>query len=196
MKKRNKFFILLFIGFLFFPYSENKKATIRTQSNQNVLALATEKKSKISIKQLAVFIRFSDSDQNVLHHLDNQESVLNAYKLFNSEEAIEMESVKGKVYVPSFKTYYERESYGDVSITTEIFPQVQDKVISYTDIHPIGYYLRYSDTNPIGYKTNVELLQRETELINKATSYIENMVVTSGIKEEELDSNGDGVTDC
>lgn len=196
MKKQNKFFILLFIGFLFFPYSENKKVTIRTQSNQNVLALATEKKSKISIKQLAVFIRFSDSNQNVLHHLDDQESVLNAYKLFNSEEAIEMESVKGKVYVPSFKTYYERESYGDVSITTEIFPQVQDKVISYTDIHPIGYYLRYSDTNPIGYKTNVELLQRETELINKATSYIENMVVTSGIKEEELDSNGDGVIDA
>lgn len=108
MKKRNKFFILLFIGFLFFPYSENKKATLKTQSNQNVLALAKEKKSKTSIKQLAVFIRFSDSDQNVIHHLDDKESVLNAYKLFNSEEAIEMESVKGKVHVPSFKTYYER----------------------------------------------------------------------------------------
>lgn len=195
MKKVRKFFCYFLLSLLFLstPTEKQENNKITTETIQNVLAINSEKKK---VKNIAVFIRFSESATNVEHPLDEEQSVINAYKLFNSEEAIEMETVKGKVPVPSFKTYYERESYGTLSITTEIFPKVEGKVVSYTDVHPIGYYLRYSDSNPIGYKTNAEAIQRETELVNNATSYIANMVLASGIKEEELDPNRDGIIDA
>lgn len=192
MKKYSKILVFILFCFLFVPVStENqKRINITTEVNQNKLAVNEE---KTNLKNIAVFIRFSDSTE---HHLDDEQSVENAEKLLNSNESIEMNSVKGLIQVPSFKSYYEKESYGKLSITTEIFPKENDKIVAYTDTHPIGYYLKYNDANPIGYKNKTESLQRETELINNATSYIKNMVEASNISKENLDPNGDGIIDA
>lgn len=202
MKKQNKLFLILFIGFafLFSQIEMGKENRMETKNNTNTLAYNSERTYKRNLKNLAVFIRFADSDVMVSHHLDDEKSVENALRLFNSNDLIEMESVigssTGKVYVPSFKKYYERESYGDLSITTEIFPKINGKVVSYTDTHPIGYYLQYNENNTIGYKDKTESLKRETELINSAILHISNMVATSGITGNDLDTNQDGIVDA
>ncbi len=193
MKTYNKLFVFFVFCILILstPTEKQYNQAIVTETIQNTLARNNE---TINVKNLAVFIRFNDP--NVPHHLDDEQSVLNANQLFNSKEAIEMDSIKGKIKVPSFKSYYERESYGTLSITTEIFPKVQGKVVAYTDSHSIGYYLRYDEKNPIGYKNKAEATKRETELINNAVSYIKNMVADSGITADELDPNKDGTIDA
>ena len=123
----------------------------RIQTNNNSRTKLNAKATKKSIKNLAVFVKFSDSNTNVMNHLDDEQCVENAEKIFNSEY-FEMDTVKGKILVPSFKKYYEMQSYGNLSIETEIFPKKDGKVVTYEDKNPIGYYLRYSDKNPIGYK--------------------------------------------
>lgn len=112
------------------------------------------------IKNLAIFIKFKDSDTNVVNHLDDAASISNAEKIYNSD-TFEMNTVNGKINVPSFKKYYEEQSYGALSITTEILPKLNGKVTSYEDIHPIGYYLKYNENNTIGYKTQDEARLRE-----------------------------------
>lgn len=197
MQMRNKIFSYLFIAFLFVSfYFTFTKESDSVELNTNVLAMNSENGSTKYLKNIAVFIRFSDSDTNVVHHLDDNESISNATKLFNSDTLIEMDSVNGKINVPSFKTYYERESYGSLSITTEIFPKENGHVVSYTDSHPIGYYLKYTDTNPIGYKDKTESLKRETELVNNAVSAISSMVASFGITADELDTDKDGKCDA
>ncbi len=165
------------------------------KSNQIVLSRDTKSNVK-NIKYLAVFIEFSNSDNAVTNHLDDDKSVENAEKIFNSEELFEMDSVKGTIKVPSFKKYYEMQSYGKLSITTEIFPKKDGKVVSYQDSHPIGYYLRYNDKNPIGYKTQDESLKRETELINNAVQFVAKQIEDAGIKESEIDTGNDGIVDA
>lgn len=150
--------------------------------------------SSQSIKHLAVFIKFSNS--SVEHSIDDPECILNAEKIFNSDEFFDMNTVTGVVKVPSFKKYYEMQSYGSLSITTKIFPQVNGKVLSYQDSHPIEYYLRYSDSNPIGYTNESESLKRETELINNAVGFVSNHVTTSGISPNEIDIDNDNVVDA
>lgn len=197
MKKHLKICLILFLCLLIssIGIKSLEKQTIITEINQNTYAKNTEKTTK-SIKNIVVFIRFNDSDTNVINHLDDEQSVLNAYKLFNSDNLIDMDTTSGMVKVPSFKKYYERESYGQLSITSEIFPKQNDKVVSFTSPHPIGYFLRYDENNKIGYKDKTESLVRETELVNSAISYIENMVLSSGITRDELDSNHDGKMDA
>ena len=197
MKKRTKIISLISLILFVFSFSFRfvKEKVIETEIQQNSLALF-EKNTAKSIKQLAVFIKFSDSDANVVHHLDDKESVSNAYSFFNSSQPILMDTVKGKIEVPSFKTYYERESYGNLSITTEIFPKINNEVVSYMDSHPIGYYLKYSENNPIGYKNKTQSLQRETELVNQAILAISKMVQQSGITQQELDVDQDGIVDA
>lgn len=148
------------------------------------------------IKYLAVFIEFADSEYTVKNHLDDAGSVQNAEALFNSSTPIEMNTVTGKVAVPSFKKYYEMQSYGKLEIETEIFPKENGKVVSYRDAHPRSYYIRYSESNKDGYKSNEESLKRETELINNAIAYIEKSVIEAGIQAEELDTTRDGIVDA
>ena len=138
MKRRINFvslFILFFALFFQIWNLENKKPIQivengKTFSNYNELygvePLKTSQiifnDTKKSLKYIAVFIEFSDSG-TYPKHLDDEESVRNAEIILNSDELFTMDTVTGKVKVPSFKKYYERESYGKLSITTEIFPK-------------------------------------------------------------------------
>lgn len=174
---------------------ESFNSPYRIQTNNNSRTMLSTKATNKSIKYLAVFVKFSDSDTNVKKHLDDKECVENAEKIFNSEY-FEMDTEKGKILVPSFKKYYEMQSYGKLSIETEIFPKKDGEVVTYQDKNPIGYYLKYSDKNPLGYKNETELVNRETELVNNAVAYIANQVSAAGITAEELDSGNDGIVDA
>ncbi len=181
MKKYVNIILLVLICSIFIPTSYNYAS-----SN-------TEKKI---LKNIAVFINFADSDTKTTHHIDDEESVNNAKKIFNSDEYFDMDSVNGIIKVPSFKKYYEQQSYGKLSITTEIYPKQNDKIIAYTDSKTMGYYLRYSASNTIGYKNSEELLKRETELVNNAVAYVKSQVESSGITESDIDTNNDGKIDA
>lgn len=162
------------------------------ETTRNLIALNT---NKISFKNLAIFIKFNDSDTLNTVHIDDETSIQNAEKIFNSN-GFEMDTINGLINVPSFKSYYEKQSYGKLSINTEFFPKINGKVVSYEDPHPIGYYLKYNDNNPIGYKDKTESLKRETELINNAVKYVKENIQNSGITASELDTDGDGVIDA
>ncbi len=202
MKKLSKILVSLFL-YILLTIPNINYININTQSEtkntKNILAI-NQKAAKHTLKNIAVFIEFKDSDANVTNHLDDEQSVKNAEIVYNSDELIDMLTVNGTkeeiVKVSSFKKYYERESYGDLNITTEIFPKIDGKVVSYTDMHPIGYYLKYSSANPIGYKNKTESLERETELINNAVNHISAQIESSGLTEEELDTNNDGKIDA
>lgn len=193
MKKLSKILLSLFLCLLLTSTSvfTDKTKFIKTTSNQNLL-LSNNKE----LKNIVVFIEFSDSNTSGTNHLDDEESIQNAYKIFNSDELFEMNTPNGIIKVPSFKKYFERESYGSLTITSEIFPKENGKVVSYQDSHPIGYYLSYNDQNTIGYKNKDEALERETELINNATNYISNMVSSYGIQGSELDTDNNGKIDA
>lgn len=158
---------------------------------------------------LAVFIEFSDSDKNVTNHLDDEECVQNAEKIFNSETLFDMNvNINSKneiVQVPSFKKYYEMQSYGKLSIETKIFPKIYgkdekgekyEKVVSCKLPNPIGYYLEYSQTNTIGYNNKEEYLQRETELVEFGIKSIKEQVEKAGIQPNEIDANNDEKVDA
>lgn len=148
------------------------------------------------IKNLAVFIEFSDSSANVVNYLDSKECVRNAEKVFNSDELFDMNTVNGTVKVPSFKKYYEMQSYGKFTIETKIFPRVNGDVASCVLPEPIGYYLEYNEKNTIGYKNKEEYLQRETQLVNYAIKEIAEQVKNEGIQPNELDTDNNGKVDA
>lgn len=173
----------------------NELYGLETVYQPQIVLNANSKSTRKNIKYLAVFIKFSDSDAKLTEHLDDDECVANAEKIFNSEY-FEMETIKGKILVPSFRKYYEKQSYGKLHIETEIFPKKEGKVVTYEDKHPIGYYLRYSQTNPIGYKDSKESLERETELVNNAVNYISNQVLEAGITANDIDVGNDGIVDA
>lgn len=195
MKKLNKLLVSLFIFTLLITSwtNLNKTKIIEIESNKNILA-TNKSVTKRNISNIAVFIKFDDSD-TVVHHLDDKQSVENAYKIFNSDELFEMNSVNGIINVPSFKKYYERESYGNLSITTDIFPKINGEIISYKDSHPIGYYLSYSSENTIGYKDKNESNKREKELLEGALSYIKSQVEAI-YTADNLDTDKDGDIDA
>lgn len=184
-------FLLVFIVFTTFNYSSAYQIEETSYQQQNV-AVDTRSNKK-SIKYLAVFVKFSDA--NLTNHLDDEQCVENAEKIFNSDY-FEMDTIKGKILVPSLKKYYETQSYGKLSIETEIFPKEDGKVVTYEDNHPIGYYLKYSSTNQIGYKDTEEAQNRETELINNAVTYISGQVASAGITAQDIDSGNDGKVDA
>lgn len=99
--------------------------------------------TKKSLKYIAVFIEFSDS-ATYPNHLDDDESVSNAEIIMNSDELFTMDTVTGKVKVPSFKKYYERESYGKLSITTEFL-----KLDNVTLVLPDSLFLILATLLPI-----------------------------------------------
>ncbi len=199
MKKINKIWIaiLLFLV-LSVPNAENVKVAVFSsealnKETSNEARTATPRQ----LTNLAIFISFDSDSTKVPHPLDDAQSVENAEKIFNSDELFDMESTKGTIKVPSFKKYYETQSYGALSMTTEILPRKDGKVTSYRDPNPIGYYLRYdASSNPIGYKDKAESLKRETELVNNAVSYIASYVDTMNLTPEDLDSDGDGKVDA
>lgn len=148
-----------------------------------------------NLKYLAVFITFKDS--TTTSHLSDQQCIENAQKIFNSEELFDMQAGNQTIKVPSLKKYYEMQSYGNLSITTEIFPKNNKGEIEvYVDKHPMEYYLKYSAENPIGYTDTSQGLTRETELINNAVAYVSNQISVADITEEQIDTGNDGIVDA
>lgn len=195
MKKLTKLLVSLFIcTFLILSSTVVYEVkTIETNVNKDILALDKSSSTK-NIKNIAVFIEFADSETTGTVHLDDKQSVENANIIFNSDDLFDMNSVNGIIKVPSFKKYYERESYGKLLITTEIFPKTNGEVVSYVAPNPIGYYLKYSDQNTIGYKDKTESNKREKELLEGAIDYIKSQV-ESGYTGSELDIDGNGDID-
>lgn len=193
MKKVSRILLIVFtVLFLTFQVTVDRGFFKQNIVSQKIYSIAGTR----NLKNLVIFIEFKDSDLSVTHHLDDDVSVENAKKIYNSDELFDMDTVNGMIKVPSFKKYYEMQSYGKLSIISEFFPKVNDKVVSYTDVHPIGYYLRYNDQNQIGYKDNTEALQRETELINNAVSYVSNQISLSGITSSDIDTDNNGIIDA
>lgn len=186
---------ILSVLVLFSPFYLNV-VEIETHNKLDSLSASYSKGLRGDVKNIAIFIEFADSDANVVNHLDDPESVSNANKIFNSDAGFEMDTINGLIKVPSFKSFYERESYGSLSITTEIFPKTNGRVESYKDIHPIGYYLRYNESNTIGYKDNYEAHKREAELVENAILYVAGQIESSGISASELDVDSNGVVDA
>lgn len=196
MKKCISFLLTLFICFncIGTTYSLAYDIAISKEVDNAKVAVNQEIKSnKQFIKYLAVFIEFSDNTNT--NHIDDAKCVENVEKIFNSE-LFDMNTVNGIIQVPSFKKYYEMQSYGKLSITTEIFPKVDGKVVSYVDSQPIGYYLKYNEQNLIGYKNSNERLQRETQLVNNAVTSVAKQIEDAGIKENEIDSDNNGIIDA
>jgi len=192
MKK--KVAILILISLILFLPSEKKVEKELEINNTSLISLNLEKSiSKTSIKNLAVFIKFKDS--NAPHSIIEEESIYNANTIYNSDY-FEMDSVKGKIMVPSFKTYFEKQSYGNLSITTELLPKEKDKVTAYIDTFPIEYYLKYNEQNTIGYKNTTEKEERETMLLNRAVAYVQSKIGNSNVTKNEIDSNNDGFIDA
>lgn len=162
----------------------------------NETYLSFSKIDSRKIKNIAVFIEFIDSDALVQNHLDDPISVENAYKVYNSEELFEMNTPEGIALVPSFKKFFKNESYGSLIIDTDIYPKVSDKVVSYTDGHPLGYYLKKTIQNDVGYSNYDEKVNRENELIENALSYIKTQVENTYSNGSILDTDNNGFIDA
>ena len=108
-------FLLVFLIFTNFHYSNAYKIEETLYQPQDVTFKSNTRSTKRSMKYLAVFVKFSDSDAKLTYHLDDEQCVENAEKIFN-RDYFEMDTVKGKISVPSFKKYYETQSYGNLSI--------------------------------------------------------------------------------
>lgn len=165
---------------------------------KSIEAKQTNTTSK-KVKNLAVFIEFSDSDKNVTNHIDDKECVQNAEKIFNSETLfdmnVHMNDKNVTIRVPSLKKYYEMQSYGKLSIETKIFPRINGEVASCILPNPIGYYLEYNKENTIGYTNKEEYLQRETELVEYAIMSIAEQVKNEGIQPDDIDIDNNGKID-
>lgn len=160
-----------------------------------------------TIINIGILIKFSDSDDIVPArddgtkiHLDDTESLENANLLLNSDAPVETEifaggASAGKISVPSVKKYYETQSYGKLSVKTELFPRQNQTVISYQDSHPMAYYLPKSDGNPDGYDDS-NRTAREYELVNNAISSIAPQIENSSLTRNMLDSDNDGRIDA
>jgi M6 family metalloprotease-like protein len=94
----------------------------------------------------------------------------------------------------SLKSFFLAVSYGQLEIDTRFFPAPHaDVVVAYTDIYPRGYYQPYSASNPQGYPAGgfEYWVVRETELISRAVSDVEQQIATDLV----IDANGDGLVD-
>lgn len=149
-----------------------------------------------NIRNIAVFIEFSDSDDIVQNHLDDEESVANAYKVYNSEDLFEMKVNNGTALVPSFKRFYKDQSYGSLIIDTDIYPNVNNTVISFRDSHPYNYYLANSSSNSLGYSNYDERTRRENELIDNAIKSIKSQIENTYHDGSILDTDSNGYVDA
>ncbi len=191
MKKALRLFLVLLFSLLISGSSPYNNYEYRFNSNSGKLSQSVR-----SIKNIAVFIEFNDSDDIVDRHLDDEESVRNAYTVYNSDELFEMKTRDGVTLVPSFKRFYKEQSYGELLIDTDIFPKVNDKVTSYRDNHPYAYYLEKTSTNPLGYSNYEERTSRENELINNALMEIKDDLERIYSNKEILDSDNNGYIDA
>jgi M6 family metalloprotease-like protein len=126
-----------------------------------------------TIENIAIFIRFSDEDEYT--------NELTKYKtLFNNEDN------------NSLKNYFREVSYNQLEVNSTFYPTPPgDKVISYQDIMPRNYYIRYDPiNNPIGFNSENKK-NREDSLLFRAINFVSNQISEDII----IDNDNDGTVD-
>lgn len=126
---------------------------------------------------LVIFVRFQDQTEF-------SDPVSRYGDMFNSTEA----------GANSMTNYYEEVSYGQLSVTTSLFPQSNTTVLSYQDAEVRGYYSPRSFTNVAGYDTtnsSIEGWQRLHAMLKNAVASIGPQVPG----ELNIDQNDDGFVD-
>lgn len=74
----------------------------------------------------------------------------------------------------SLYNYFQNASYGQLSVSSTFYPtQNGDKIVSYEDTKPIGYFLPWSLNNPTGYGGFDDMMQREYDLVVRAIKYLD-----------------------
>ena len=130
------------------------------------------------INNLVFFIRFSDEsgfnsgNYNTIRNQFNDSSSATANSLYN---------------------YYKTISYGNLFVTTHLYPQSNSSTIySFQDIYPRNYYIEYNaSTNPNGYSNSSERTQREHDLLTRVVQFFQDSIPTS----LNLDYDGDNRVD-
>lgn len=126
---------------------------------------------------LVIFVRFQDQaefPEQISHYGD----------MFNATAA----------GVNSMTNYYQEVSYGELSVTTSLFPQSSATVLSYQDSHDRAYFSPRSHANPAGYDTSghgIAGAQRLHEMLKAAVNSVAAQV-PGGL---DIDRDGDGYVD-
>jgi M6 family metalloprotease-like protein len=126
---------------------------------------------------LVIFVRFHDQTEF-------PEQVSDYSTMFNSTDA----------GANSMTNYYQEVSYGQLSVTTSLFPQSSTTVLSYRDSHERSYFSPRSLMNPSGYDTTgrgIEGARRLHAMLQAAVSFIASQV-PDGLN---IDQNNDGFVD-
>lgn len=93
--------------------------------------------------------------------------------------------------------FFETFSYGQIHFNTVYAMQNEgNRIVSYVDSHPRGYFKPYSEENPMGYTAPNPLIgisRREAELIARAVRYVDSLGLVG--PDQELDGDGNGTVD-
>ena len=126
---------------------------------------------------LVLFVRFADDPEIV--------TPLSTFQSMFTDSAV------------SVAHFFETVSYGQIHFNTVFAMQNSgNRIVSYVDSHPRGYFKPYSEVNPMGYTTPnplVGISRREAELIARAVRYVDSLGLVS--PEHELDGDGNGTVD-
>ena len=82
MKRINK----LLISFILIFLISSSNLSLANTKVINSISKQQLTSSQQTLKNIVVFIEFSDGENAVTHHLDDDQSIENAYKIFNSDE--------------------------------------------------------------------------------------------------------------
>jgi M6 family metalloprotease-like protein len=131
-----------------------------------------------TVTNLVVFIRFSDESE-----FSTNRSVYD--NMLNSTTA----------GYNSLIRYYQEVSYGDVTVTSNIYPTPPSTtVVSFQDTHARAYFKPYdASTNPTGYNDDTQRRDREFALLRAAIAYVNGLGQFPG--GTTIDADGDGYVD-
>jgi len=133
-----------------------------------------------TLNNLVVLIRFSDSPE-----YDCTKAFLDS--TFNQRNPVPLYSWVDQ----SIWDWFDLYSLHQCDVRSTFYPQPENqKVISYQDAHPRGYY-QSINIDPIGYATGDERLNREHPLLKRAIDAIKGQVPA----DLNIDQNNDGFVD-
>ena len=117
-----------------------------------------------TLNNIVVFIRFSDQSEY---------TQLTSYysNAFNATGTVSMSE------------YFKETSASQLTISTTLYPQSgTSTVVSYQDVNPRSYYMKYNAiTNPNGYQNETESTVREMTLLKNATESVKVQIEATGM---------------
>jgi len=127
-----------------------------------------------TINNIVIFIRFADESREVF-----PDSTSKFGRMFNSSAA----------GANSMYNYFNEVSYGQLAITSTLYPVATDSVLSYQDSHVRNYYRPYNAvTNLIGYTYAAEASNREQAMLVNAVNAVASQI--SPLLDIDADNNG------